>query len=440
MEEPSDAATEEPRNIWVGRGGAWRCVEHDERWCKSCRKVVKPPAWPRTGQFVRSDGSRVSVEAPSDAVMDERSDAAIEEPNDDSTEEPRNVWVSNRGTWRCIEHDERLCKSCRNVVKPPVVVRMGQIVRSDGSRVSVDDVREIATEEPMGIATEEPMGIATEEPMEVATEESRNVWVCSDNAWWCVEHGERRCKTCLNVVKPPAFPRTGQFVRSDGSRVSVDDGDWWNGLSHVKEYRVSLVQGGEKLRHRNTLSIAREGSDLGLSLSGKEKMFVSFRAVTDLVMTEAPVHLWQSMGKDSLPSSYRSGYASTSATAALFGVPPGFTMATKAVRRHNQKQRALLSQAQGGSAPPVVLAVVAGDESWTFHPQDPGSFIAKFGPMVQAWIESHPEDEVSDETPVSVTGTAMVADELRKLADLRDAGILTPEEFEARKSRLLDTT
>lgn len=280
-----------------------------------------------------------------------------------------------------------------------------------------------------------------DEPSDAATEEPRNVWVCSDNAWRCVEHGEKSCKGCRNVVKPPAFPRTGQFVRSDGSRVSVDDGEWWNGLRHVRETLVALVQGGEKLRHRGILSIAREGSDLGLSLSGKTKMFVPFHSVTELVMTEAPVHLWQSTGKGSLPSSYRSGYASTSATAALFGVPPGFTMATKAVRRHNQKQRALLSQAMSsGSAPPIVLTVVAGDHSWTFHPKDPGSFITKFGPMVQAWIETHPEDEITTEEPVPATGTVLVADELRKLAGLRDDGIITPEEYEAQKSRVLGMT
>ena len=32
-----------------------------------------------------------------------------------------------------------------------------------------------------------------------------------------------------------------------------------------------------------------------------------------------------------------------------------------------------------------------------------------------------------------------LADELAKLADLRDRGVLTPEEFEARKRRLLET-
>jgi hypothetical protein len=32
-----------------------------------------------------------------------------------------------------------------------------------------------------------------------------------------------------------------------------------------------------------------------------------------------------------------------------------------------------------------------------------------------------------------------VADELKKLGELRDAGLLTPEEFEAQKGRLLST-
>lgn len=40
-------------------------------------------------------------------------------------------------------------------------------------------------------------------------------------------------------------------------------------------------------------------------------------------------------------------------------------------------------------------------------------------------------------TPHSTTPGASLADELQKLAALRDAGVLTPGEFEAQKSRLL---
>ena len=41
--------------------------------------------------------------------------------------------------------------------------------------------------------------------------------------------------------------------------------------------------------------------------------------------------------------------------------------------------------------------------------------------------------------PASTTPAARsLADELRKLADLRDTGILTPDEFEAQKQRILN--
>ena len=42
------------------------------------------------------------------------------------------------------------------------------------------------------------------------------------------------------------------------------------------------------------------------------------------------------------------------------------------------------------------------------------------------------------ETTTTSAPTSSVADELRKLADLRDTGILTAEEFEAQKRRLLN--
>jgi hypothetical protein len=41
------------------------------------------------------------------------------------------------------------------------------------------------------------------------------------------------------------------------------------------------------------------------------------------------------------------------------------------------------------------------------------------------------------DVPVPSSGPVSVADELQKLADLRDRGVLTQEEFEAQKAKLL---
>lgn len=64
---------------------------------------------------------------------------------------------------------------------------------------------------------------------------------------------------------------------------------------------------------------------------------------------------------------------------------------------------------------------------------------------VEEWFRSHPAFRLNApataahvSAPAPRTDTSMlIADELKKLADLRDAGILTPEEFSARKALLL---
>lgn len=73
--------------------------------------------------------------------------------------------------------------------------------------------------------------------------------------------------------------------------------------------------------------------------------------------------------------------------------------------------------------------------------------------ILEKWFNQHPLFN-STTTPVSVTtasaqpaaertpagapaASSLIADELRKLADLRNEGILTPAEFEAQKAKLL---
>ena len=53
-------------------------------------------------------------------------------------------------------------------------------------------------------------------------------------------------------------------------------------------------------------------------------------------------------------------------------------------------------------------------------------------------LSPEPERTPPPESPSATEGSALsVADELLKLAQLRDAGVLTPEEFEAQKAKLL---
>ena len=61
---------------------------------------------------------------------------------------------------------------------------------------------------------------------------------------------------------------------------------------------------------------------------------------------------------------------------------------------------------------------------------------------IEAWIRAHPSfrGNVPQNAPVAAPqGAALtnVADELAKLAQLRDAGVLSPEEFDRAKARLL---
>ncbi|MFD3593201.1 SHOCT domain-containing protein [Nocardia sp. NPDC058640] len=61
---------------------------------------------------------------------------------------------------------------------------------------------------------------------------------------------------------------------------------------------------------------------------------------------------------------------------------------------------------------------------------------------IEDWFHSHRDfGGPRSQAPVSQSpqpmGTASIADELMKLAQLRDAGVLTPAEFETQKARLL---
>jgi Short C-terminal domain len=60
----------------------------------------------------------------------------------------------------------------------------------------------------------------------------------------------------------------------------------------------------------------------------------------------------------------------------------------------------------------------------------------KYGTLVDMFGAETP-DEPDDDVP-DPTSDAGVADELKKLAELRDAGVLSAEEFEAQKARLLE--
>jgi hypothetical protein len=57
---------------------------------------------------------------------------------------------------------------------------------------------------------------------------------------------------------------------------------------------------------------------------------------------------------------------------------------------------------------------------------------------IEAWIRAHPSfrGNVPQNTPL-VGPPATIADELIKLAQLRDAGVLSPEEFAQAKAKLL---
>ena len=57
---------------------------------------------------------------------------------------------------------------------------------------------------------------------------------------------------------------------------------------------------------------------------------------------------------------------------------------------------------------------------------------------IEAWFRAHPEfgtNALSQAT--QSVGNASIADELSKLAQLRDAGVLSTDEFEAQKAKLL---
>jgi hypothetical protein len=57
---------------------------------------------------------------------------------------------------------------------------------------------------------------------------------------------------------------------------------------------------------------------------------------------------------------------------------------------------------------------------------------------IEEWFRAHTDFGKNNQRPsTSVPGTSSVADELTKLAQLRDAGVLTDQEFAAQKAKLL---
>ncbi len=60
------------------------------------------------------------------------------------------------------------------------------------------------------------------------------------------------------------------------------------------------------------------------------------------------------------------------------------------------------------------------------------------GEKIEEWFRAHADFGAGARPRASPSaGTVSVADELAKLAQLRDAGILSPDEFEAQKAKLL---
>ena len=62
---------------------------------------------------------------------------------------------------------------------------------------------------------------------------------------------------------------------------------------------------------------------------------------------------------------------------------------------------------------------------------------------IEAWFRAHPDFHTSApaqpmSVPASQPSRTLIADELIKLAQLRDSGVLTDEEFGQQKARLLD--
>lgn len=58
---------------------------------------------------------------------------------------------------------------------------------------------------------------------------------------------------------------------------------------------------------------------------------------------------------------------------------------------------------------------------------------------IEAWFRSHPDFGQNAGAPVAPVSAVSVADELAKLASLRDNGVLTSEEFAQQKAKLLGT-
>jgi hypothetical protein len=79
------------------------------------------------------------------------------------------------------------------------------------------------------------------------------------------------------------------------------------------------------------------------------------------------------------------------------------------------------------------------DEELTGAMQDLGIQSAELTPEDKAALASAPPVEADDAQPAAPTSAGEVSylEELEKLASLRDSGIITDEEFEAKKKQLL---
>jgi hypothetical protein len=56
---------------------------------------------------------------------------------------------------------------------------------------------------------------------------------------------------------------------------------------------------------------------------------------------------------------------------------------------------------------------------------------------IEDWFRAHPLFGAGGSASAAATASVSLADELTKLAGLRDSGVLSPEEFESAKTRLL---
>lgn len=101
-------------------------------------------------------------------------------------------------------------------------------------------------------------------------------------------------------------------------------------------------------------------------------------------------------------------------------------------RKHpNMAAIALVNVFLGWSLFGWVVATV-----WAFKTTEPTTVVVQDDTSRHRWLESRPPGNPVP-VPQSPVASVSVADEIRKLADLRDQGLLTAEEFQAQKALAL---